>query len=1537
MLQRKLIYASIVGWVVFCSSYSVRAQVNIQTGSAVFSIPMFNWQDDKSRLASNVALSYNSGNGLKVNDVASNVGQGWQLVAGGVITRMQVGEPDDQPAHLGAVSLRQPNQTEVDHDIAKYPAGWLHAPVPAANGCPEALTKYPIYGAKNELYAPFNVTAEDRQLDYFAFNFNGKAGLFVLDPENGGTGQSLGDSKMKITFQMDPNRLEPGIRTTITSFTIQDVDGLIYKFADYGYAQVLHSAFCDPAVTQALTQPTFGTGAIYNQAGFPDPGIDNPKVINSWYLTEVDDPLTLHQIVYHYTNRTVDNMAETGISYNQPKGYFIVSHKRSITSTPEIDYISYPDQHYVHFRYASSDRADLKGEQALSAVDITYNPTGGAGVRTLSEYQLNTTYFILNHYGTPSTDYEKSVARLCLRSVKKLGVDLKSDSPPYSFDYFLGSNGQEDFVPPPFFYAKDIWGYYNGQNSQDVDGNPVPLDVTVSQLSNVMLEGLCFFRRPTVHDAPVLNLLNPKLGFAKNGLLKQVVYPTGGTLSYQYDQNMGVLVSGGSSTMVGGVHVTSTSSTDGGYSNGCSNAIVTNYKYVGSDGTSSSLWGLEMPVNVINSRSHYNAEQLKKHLSLSCGACCYYNYAYPGILSQTEVVDLVGWQKFMESIQPYLTILTVITDVMDIATVAGGATGFGAIAAVIVDYIGAVAEIGFSCLSGDGNNDTNNQTFYNSDLNGASPLPTQFNRVEIVEGAGTMGKTVQEFTDSNYYAYWVGPGANIDFSAKQRFAPWAYGLPRFITQYDASGNKIKQIENAYTITSNQLYYGNFDEKRNAWSGPPVTNCKCTVNYTTSQNSTDYIDPSKYDLNYTSSSIGAPLGDPMVDPITVDMYGMFSGRAELNTSYERVYRVNDPTQYVETVTTYQYDDQNFQVNSTTITQSDGKQLTKSITYPDSYQPATTNPELNNLFHNNILNEPISISQSVGNMIDEKVTVYTTLANGGIRPGKILQQRFAKPTPASVYSPDDNTNNTKYKTIQTFTYDANSNLTGMQDEGGRSVANIYDYNDKYIVASVVNADPLVDAPAYTSFETSSLGGWVLTGSTAPGMGAMTGTQSFALSSGNGLAAPINTAKSYTVSLWATGAVSVNGGISPIKSAPVINGFTYYEYIIPAGSTTAVISGNATIDELRLYPQTARMKTTTYDPLIGKTSECDENNRITYYEYDNLGRLKFVKDENHYALKMYEYNNVSPAKQNGCPGTYSNGLVAEVFTRSNCGAGYQGGAATYTVPAGRYSSSLSQADADAQVETDVLTNGQGYADGAGSCQLIYYNDAFSAQETTQTCAPGSKGNAVTYSVPANKYSSIVDKATANKLALDEISANAQAYANSPAGMSCSFDSDPDWEYTVGDPTSCQTVSGVGHIFYYATDLNPNSSTYQQWQYIDGGPSSSCPAQTIYARISIDGGYTDTYGQARGNVVVHFYSDNACTQDLSVTNLVVNYTVTWDYDGTTGGGSLPPASGTSVAIAPDAVLDKQEDPNCDPTIGICLRSPYTYALTAGNYIIKF
>jgi hypothetical protein len=86
-----------------------------------------------------------------------------------------------------------------------------------------------------------------------------------------------------------------------------------------------------------------------------------------------------------------------------------------------------------------------------------------------------------------------------------------------------------------------------------------------------------------------------------------------------------------------------------------------------------------------------------------------------------------------------------------------------------------------------------------------------------------------------------------------------------------------------------------------------------------------------------------------------------------------------------------------------------------------------------------------------------------------------------------------------------------------------------------------------------------------------------------------------------------------------------WTYQEQLITLPNSTSVVAGTADllVDEVRLYPADAFMTTYTYQPQVGMTSKCDERNQVTYYEYDELNRLKVVRDHNNNIIKMIEYN--------------------------------------------------------------------------------------------------------------------------------------------------------------------------------------------------------------------------------------------------------------------------------------------------------------------------
>jgi YD repeat-containing protein len=57
---------------------------------------------------------------------------------------------------------------------------------------------------------------------------------------------------------------------------------------------------------------------------------------------------------------------------------------------------------------------------------------------------------------------------------------------------------------------------------------------------------------------------------------------------------------------------------------------------------------------------------------------------------------------------------------------------------------------------------------------------------------------------------------------------------------------------------------------------------------------------------------------------------------------------------------------------------------------------------------------------------------------------------------------------------------------------------------------------------------------------------------------------------------------------------------------------------------------MTSYTYYPLIGMSSQCDADNRISYYQYDPFGRLKVVKDQDHNIIKTVQYHYIGESNE-------------------------------------------------------------------------------------------------------------------------------------------------------------------------------------------------------------------------------------------------------------------------------------------------------------------
>ena len=77
----------------------------------------------------------------------------------------------------------------------------------------------------------------------------------------------------------------------------------------------------------------------------------------------------------------------------------------------------------------------------------------------------------------------------------------------------------------------------------------------------------------------------------------------------------------------------------------------------------------------------------------------------------------------------------------------------------------------------------------------------------------------------------------------------------------------------------------------------------------------------------------------------------------------------------------------------------------------------------------------------------------------------------------------------------------------------------------------------------------------------------------------------------------------------------------------------------------------------------------------------------------------NGQTYANNNGTSAWY-NVAKSGTFAKNDCPSGYTGSGVTYTIAAGTYSSTISQADADQKAQNDVNTNGQTYANNNGTC---------------------------------------------------------------------------------------------------------------------------------------------------------------------------------------------------------------------------------------------
>lgn len=171
-------------------------------------------------------------------------------------------------------------------------------------------------------------------------------------------------------------------------------------------------------------------------------------------------------------------------------------------------------------------------------------------------------------------------------------------------------------------------------------------------------------------------------------------------------------------------------------------------------------------------------------------------------------------------------------------------------------------------------------------------------------------------------------------------------------------------------------------------------------------------------------------------------------------------------------------------------------------------------------------------------------------------------------------------------------------------------------------------------YTGFESANTGNFTYSGTAVSQVtDPMGGGNAFYLGGGNTVTRGNFTAgKEYIISFWATHFSSVpvctfNGSPLTLTPGPEKGNWTYYQAKFNAGNSSQLLSissaSNAYLDEVRLFPVNSLMQSWNYSPILGVTSSTDATGRITYFEYDKLGRQAVVRDQEGNVLSKTEYS--------------------------------------------------------------------------------------------------------------------------------------------------------------------------------------------------------------------------------------------------------------------------------------------------------------------------
>jgi hypothetical protein len=1158
--------------------------VNLVSGTPQIDIPIYTL--NYSGMTLPISLTYDA-SGVKVESIASSVGQNWSLNIGGTVSRIIKGGPDE--GNLYGPQRKSRIQTSgyyLDYGLSNLN---------------NTLNTYSETGEPINRYGEFNIWMND----VFQSYLDAQPDLYYFSTPEGGAKFVFNDHREIVYLENTDFIIKETFNSNTNTFTWNATSPIGIKYS-------------------------FGANSVSERSIISNVGeLVYQYNTNAWFLNEMsnygtNDKITLSYIDNNYSTiinkapskittpciPSTQNGAQCGNGASQFM-YFAQSPNGNDANSPEIFSGGGGPNLENHLMSKLISKITAGKTEIIfiySLRDDLASLNNSSGTEPITAQKLDEIQIIQNgqcikkivfNYTTAiSTDSPPSgLSRSSLlqkRLVLKSFLESSCDGlvkKPYVFDY------DSQTLPNKLSYALDKWGYYNG----------VLTNSTLVPMNKFNKDPLLFADRAV------------NSSFAKAGILQKITYPTKGTVSFEYEQHLSDVpvdfnydVDHPIATLA---DISSTQSTTGTYStvftyNASSNETLlleTNMDYnpTGGAGCSSSTARaasiVDNVTNTIIAQINYQGAVTSKNIKAPIDESYLINQRQYTLIVQgyggtngmnymcninrtsikripiIPIYDVGGLRVKKTTFKNDNNVVKENNYTYDLPKVTSNPVS---IHKIDYNYINSFNELQYypSILSNYNVNSfknyivNNNSNFISGyyyylssgtdllDVNFIGPHMT-YGRVIETDG---NGKTESNFNIYKSYFELNGHTLPKQIPAEPKFQSILAGEKKSVLQYDQSGN----------IITNNTTIHNYND-----------------NYTV----TTYP---VYGLNVNKNDYGL-------------IYFPYKLKGQVKTLKTETETMRLNGQDVITAKEYEYNGAGHnQPTKIKTTNSKGELIETNMQYP---LDLPTKPYANNLIAQNRKSSPLVVSTFKSSVkLSEQETIYDVFPS--------TTSGISLTLPKFVWAKKGDVASNPLEKKATYNYDTSGNLIEYTPENGTTTTMIWGYSKTQPIAKIENT-------TYAQVEALS------------GFGA---------------------------------------------------GFNI------VGSLTATQENT-----LRNSLSNTMLTTYTYKPLVGVSTITDPTGVKTYYEYDTFNRLSLIKDHNQNILQRYCYNykgQQTDCSQIGLP-TFNNIAKSGTFNRNNCFKSV-GSAVTYTVVAGTYSSTISQADADSQAQTDVINNGQAYANTNGTC---------------------------------------------------------------------------------------------------------------------------------------------------------------------------------------------------------------------------------------------